>query len=537
MPSSSSQWNPYSVLKIDKSRTICYGWAPSQGRKCHNPVAQANRQEAERLLCKMSKLDPGSTNLDAWLQELAHRILCKRNHQGQATSVVSQWKDNIEEYLGTKEEAEEEDEGEDEIEAEIARLREIQARRRRTAVTPRIETPVRALPRQSINTIPTLSSWTSSLESSIAHHAYLDAERSRVDRQLISAPSSRRLETPPVRVRPTNEGYDAAGRAAASQSFPPRREQVPSFQDRISDGARQQSPPGEGVSSTRNSTSMPSTAPIFSPQQTIDSLRQASPSSRFDYSQPASPELHRPWTPAPSLRVDGYSTPAQTPIRSRSPEISAPGTPAFFTAPQSPVTTSPSLSPLATHTNIPSASLPSLPSWSFADLTPPPSRAVSEVPDTISSRHIVEANPPTPRSTIRHFGTGELDMTHQRPWSFAALASEGQSSEAASDTESTVSEPAESTNSATNASTSQTTGSEPATSLADETPIPSPIPAEPRSISGDCSICYDSLLDGNCLVSCRAQCKQYFHGNCIKTWLQEDRRKRCPYWYVDPPID
>lgn len=91
-------WDPYNVLDIDKSRTRCYGWAPSKGRQCENPVAMANRDEAHRLLAKISRREASSDVVSRILDQVAHCLLCRRNHQDQATSVVDRWERRIDTF-------------------------------------------------------------------------------------------------------------------------------------------------------------------------------------------------------------------------------------------------------------------------------------------------------------------------------------------------------------------------------------------------------------------------------------------------------
>ena len=92
-------WTPSDILtNIDNSSCsiTCVGYAPSQGRRCHNPIAAANRQDAAKLLDQMSKLNLSSSRIDGHLEQLAPRVLCKRYHQNQFSSVVSQWQDDLE---------------------------------------------------------------------------------------------------------------------------------------------------------------------------------------------------------------------------------------------------------------------------------------------------------------------------------------------------------------------------------------------------------------------------------------------------------
>ena len=93
------RWTPSDILtNIDNSSCsiTCVGYAPSQGRRCHNPIAAANRQDAAKLLKQMSKLNLSSSRIDDLLEQLAPRVLCKRYHQNQFSSMVSQWQDDLE---------------------------------------------------------------------------------------------------------------------------------------------------------------------------------------------------------------------------------------------------------------------------------------------------------------------------------------------------------------------------------------------------------------------------------------------------------
>lgn len=94
MPSSSTKWDPYSVLNIDKSGTVCHGRALSRGRRCRAPVAQANRQEAECMLSRLFETNPISTSLDDWLPTLANLVLCEI-HRGQSTTMVAGWRGKL----------------------------------------------------------------------------------------------------------------------------------------------------------------------------------------------------------------------------------------------------------------------------------------------------------------------------------------------------------------------------------------------------------------------------------------------------------
>ena len=95
-----SLWSPSEVLRLDPNSSgfTCIGYAPSKGRRCHNPIASANRQEAANILREMSMLDPHSESLDKRLEGLAPRLLCRRWHQNQASNMKTLWRNEIEKH-------------------------------------------------------------------------------------------------------------------------------------------------------------------------------------------------------------------------------------------------------------------------------------------------------------------------------------------------------------------------------------------------------------------------------------------------------
>ena len=111
MPLLVQQWDPYDVLDVDKTRHRCYGWAPSQKRQCNNLVAMANIEKAQRLLTKISQYNPSSDEIAIRLSQIAHCLLCRRNHQDQATSVVRKWREKIVDFIQAM--TEEEEQGSD----------------------------------------------------------------------------------------------------------------------------------------------------------------------------------------------------------------------------------------------------------------------------------------------------------------------------------------------------------------------------------------------------------------------------------------
>ena len=93
------QWNPEEVLEIGEvlSGTSCVGQAHSKNRRCHNPIAAANRERAANLLHNMSRMDVSSPEVEESLEPLARLLLCKQKHQKtQLSSVVGKWRNQIE---------------------------------------------------------------------------------------------------------------------------------------------------------------------------------------------------------------------------------------------------------------------------------------------------------------------------------------------------------------------------------------------------------------------------------------------------------
>ena len=94
-------WSPSEVLQLDphSSGFTCIGHAPSKGRRCHNPIAYANRQEAANILKEMSTLDPHSKRLDKRFEKLAPRLLCQKWHQNQAADMKALWRREIDRHF------------------------------------------------------------------------------------------------------------------------------------------------------------------------------------------------------------------------------------------------------------------------------------------------------------------------------------------------------------------------------------------------------------------------------------------------------
>ena len=399
MPSFGAQWNPYDVLKIVKTRTRCYGRAPSKGRQCENPIALANREKAQQLLAEISSLDPASPNLSRHLQKLAHLLLCQRNHQNQASDVVRQWKEDIEQFLHVEVER---NILEAQVLAEIAR-QIVRERRRQSA------------PAQSI-------------ESSI--------------RNLITILS----EAPLTASQTSRSGGHASRRSSFPGSAETTRRNTASVATATTSPALQRSSNhASGLSSQVNGGTFMTTEPIATssrPTQTLPADTTASETTSRDGDTSTSEATSRD-----RVAVATQATDAQNEIQT--------------TLGSAATTFSPPASPVGTR------------STSVA-----PSEATTEA-ETVSSLRVEPSNSPI-------------------------------SDEASSDN----------------------SPSERAASVNEQTPSEEPVPNDTRTLSGDCSICYDDLLDGRCIVSCRTQCRQYFHQSCIRTWLREGSSQTCPHWYV-----
>jgi hypothetical protein len=97
-------WNPRDVLQLDDIHA-CAGWAYSQHRKCHNPIAKRNRLDANRLVLAMGTLEPNPVGLEGTLRTLACLLLCRRWHQDQVDELVEEWSEKIQGLVTTRAEA------------------------------------------------------------------------------------------------------------------------------------------------------------------------------------------------------------------------------------------------------------------------------------------------------------------------------------------------------------------------------------------------------------------------------------------------
>ncbi|KAL8791887.1 MAG: hypothetical protein Q9195_005549 [Heterodermia aff. obscurata] len=533
MASSCPQWNPYSVLDIDKSRTICYGWAPSKNRKCHNPIAISNRQRAERLLSTMSILHP-STQL-SWenvLEELAHLLLCRRNHQDQAAGVVRQWKKDIEHHLEKGEAEKQEDAA---VEAEISRLIAIRECRRGAARGESSATATHILG----PLIGPSSAWTPTMTSPSVIHSWnpsnVGPRRPRLSYSSSANPATPQLPVPTWSTfrsqeaeRPRSQVFepqlevDTQTAVSAQAPLPtPRASPVPVMQfgnmtrgdgnaaftmSVTLDGERSRTLPARRVSSVSSDTS--------DPRESHGGDRGSTSASEGRRSDASPSEVPPPQTPSSVEELLFHSSLSEvSPSAITSSEAPPSETSSLETS--SPEATSSEDSPSEPPTSVATPSeAPSFEASSPEPTSTEPPSSQAQSPQASPSESPSQASPPEvfiPQSPPSQASSPEASLPQATP------------SQVPPETPSPPS---------------------PAPSPSDPSPIPNSSNSEPqpppstttttdqRTLSGDCSICYDNLLDGTSLVCCKAQCRQYFHAVCITLWLHEGvaGRRRCPFW-------
>jgi hypothetical protein len=94
----SPAWDPCATLEIvnpDRGCLTCVGYAPSQRRRCRNPIAAGNRSCVYKMLEALANTSPDSRSIKSQLEQIAALSLCRRYHQNQIDSVVDQWLSRI----------------------------------------------------------------------------------------------------------------------------------------------------------------------------------------------------------------------------------------------------------------------------------------------------------------------------------------------------------------------------------------------------------------------------------------------------------
>jgi hypothetical protein len=93
------QWDSESAFSIgnpDKGGDFtCIGFAPSQKRRCRNPIAAHNQKAAREILNQLSRMHPldVSDTETSKLKTAVRYALCRRYHQDQVDEVVREWKE------------------------------------------------------------------------------------------------------------------------------------------------------------------------------------------------------------------------------------------------------------------------------------------------------------------------------------------------------------------------------------------------------------------------------------------------------------
>ncbi|KAF7596676.1 hypothetical protein BBP40_000598 [Aspergillus hancockii] len=73
----------------------CAGYAPSKGRQCHRRIHERNRRSARTLLDDATARFHDGLSIDDLLEKLAPLVLCKTNHQDQASGLAATWRRRI----------------------------------------------------------------------------------------------------------------------------------------------------------------------------------------------------------------------------------------------------------------------------------------------------------------------------------------------------------------------------------------------------------------------------------------------------------
>jgi hypothetical protein len=99
-PSSVSNWEAETVLKIfTPTNDIACAGVTQAGNPCGWRLEGGDKADARELLEEMSEKSPVEALDD--LPELARLVLCRKNHQNQASRVISKWKKAINAYMST----------------------------------------------------------------------------------------------------------------------------------------------------------------------------------------------------------------------------------------------------------------------------------------------------------------------------------------------------------------------------------------------------------------------------------------------------
>lgn len=82
-----------------QQETWCVGYAPSKGRRCHNPTNAQGRRSAMQILEKATSNLRAGICIRIQLHELAPNVLCRHYHQPQAPELVSCWEKKVKTFI------------------------------------------------------------------------------------------------------------------------------------------------------------------------------------------------------------------------------------------------------------------------------------------------------------------------------------------------------------------------------------------------------------------------------------------------------
>ena len=102
MASSQIFWCPEKVLQLNEYLKRCAGQAVSGNVQCTHEISQDSLLEAYRLLAKIARMDPRVMDLNAWLEELALKLICRKirkDREQKIVNVMRKWKVLVEAFL------------------------------------------------------------------------------------------------------------------------------------------------------------------------------------------------------------------------------------------------------------------------------------------------------------------------------------------------------------------------------------------------------------------------------------------------------
>ncbi|KZF22021.1 hypothetical protein L228DRAFT_268521 [Xylona heveae TC161] len=505
-----AKWDPIEVLKLEPVSYTCVGWAPSQGRRCRNPIAQANRCAASNLLAMMAYQSPSASKLTDILDDLAHRILCKRNHQYQAGDMVMKWQQMITMYKQSMRATPPRTTSQHVPTSRQNYLPSPPASPQQQLVrhsgevyyTEResldIFAPVRH-PRSGsyISTTPRASHGTARRQATIPDTG---RHSTTTERQPQSSRRQRhtRLLTPPESEDDSESEYDSDSDSDDDDDDDDDdgydySDSIPEYSDATSHASlsTQRSSRSSNSRSTRTTSSRETPRGLLINDRTASSQRTApvpartssntttSRAARTTTSPPSTPSTPTPVSRRPAVRRTNIDTPTSTSAASST----TPSTPS-----PSIVTPSPSI------------------------VTPSPS--ISTPSSSAISTQSVRSASPAQSSTSTRSSTSRASSNNHTNTSTGTATSRSPSNP----TTTPANQPPTTSTPTPSPSASTPNAAATSTPTATASPADSPPTATRKPITGDCAICHEPFEDNDSLVWCKSQCGQNFHAPCWNEW-------------------